>query len=299
MINLEKYKYQSWLDGRIIAINGDCQEVMAEIVDKEIDLVLTDPPYLYLNHKLDRPFDEQKCFELLYDIMAKNSILAFFGRGDSFYKWNYLTKQIGFDFKEEIIWDKNQPSSPTLTLQRIHETISIKGKGKVNLNKVYVDYFQYNLEAEKTFENDLKRLVSSIKNCKTIDELDGWKQGDYLQSRNDKHKLTSKLQFNKDRGFNIYQTVNRGRQLNSICRVNREHYQFIHPTQKPVELLKHLINLCSQPNDLVFDAFSGSFTTAVACIRTNRRFIGCELDPVYFEKACERIDTELKQLTLF
>ena len=59
------------------------------------------------------------------------------------------------------------------------------------------------------------------------------------------------------------------------------------------------LNNYSKENDLVFDAFAGSFTTAIACIRTNRRFIGCELDPIYFEKACERIDTELKQLTLF
>ena len=299
MINLEKFKHRSWLDGRIVAINGDCLEVMQEMPKNKINMILTDPPYLYLNHKLDKPFDEQKCFELLYNIMAQNSILSFFGRGDSFYKWNYITKQIGFDFKEEIIWDKNNSSSPTLTLQRIHETISIKEKGKVNLNKVYIDYFEYNLEAEKTFENDLKKLVNFIKNCKTIEKLDEWKQGNYCQSRKNKHQLTSKLQFQKDRRYCEYKIINKGRQLNSICRVKREHYQFIHPTQKPVELLKHLINLCSQSNDIVFDGFSGSFTTAIACIRTNRRFIGCELDPIYFEKACERIDTELKQLTLF
>lgn len=298
MINLEKFKHKSWLDGRIKLYNGDCLEFMENIQDK-VNLVLIDPPYLYLDHKLDKPFDEQKCFELLYKIMAKNSILAFFGRGDSFYKWNYLTKQIGFDFREEIIWDKNQPSTPTLALQRIHETISIKQKGNVCLNKVYIDYCEYNLEAEKTFENDLKRLVSSIKNCKTINELEEWKKGGYIKSSNKKHKLTSKLQFNKDRGCGIYQMLTRGRQLNSICRISREHYQFIHPTQKPVKLLEHLINLCSQPNDLVFDGFSGSGSTAIACIRTNRRFIGCELDPIYFEKACERIETELKQLTLF
>ena len=299
MINLEKYKHRSWLDGRIIAINGDCLEVMQEMPKNKINMILTDPPYLYLNHKLDKPFDEQKCFELLYNIMAQNSILAFFGRGDSFYKWNHITKQIGFDFKEEIIWDKNHASSPTLTLQRIHETISIKEKGKVNLNKVYVDYFEYNLEAEKTFENDLKMLVNFIKNCKTIEELEEWKKGKCDTTRTSKHKLTSQLKFSKNSRFNVYKMITRGRQLNSICRVNRENYQFIHPTQKPVELLKYLINLCSQPNDLVFDGFSGSGSTAIACIKTNRRFIGCELDKEYFDLACNRIDTELKQGNLF
>ena len=295
---IEKFKHQSWLDGRIKLYNCDCLEFM-ENMDDKANLVLTDPPYLYLNHKLDKPFDEERCFKLLYDIMAKNSILAFFGRGDSFYKWNYLTKQIGFDFKEEVIWDKNQSSSPTLALQRIHETISIKQKGDVVLNKVYINYFDYNKEAEKTFEEDLKKLISFIKNCKTIEELDEWKQGSYKRAKKNKHQLTTKLQFDKDRNFGIYQMIDRGRQLNSICRINREHYQFIHPTTKPVELLRHLINLCSQPDDLVFDGFSGSGSCAIACIKTNRRFIGCELDPIYFEKACERIETELKQLTLF
>lgn len=73
----------------------------------------------------------------------------------------------------------------------------------------------------------------------------------------------------------------------------------IHPTQKPVALMSWCLNNYSQENDLIFDGFLGSGTTAIACIRTKRRLIGCELDPIYFEKACERIETELKQLTLF
>ena len=290
--------YKTWLDGRIKLYNGDCLEFM-ENMQEQVNLVLTDPPYLYLDHKLDKNFDEQKCFELLYKIMAKNSILAFFGRGDSFYKWNYLTKQIGFDFKEEIIWDKIRPTSPTLALQRIHETISIKQKGNVVLNKVYIDYYEYNLQAEKTFANDLKRLTMDIKNCKTIEELDKWKEGGCNKPITNKHNLTSKLQFSKDRSYNTYQMITRGRRLNSIFRVDKEHYQFIHPTQKPVELLQHLINLCSQPNELVFDGFSGSGSTAISCIKTNRRFIGCELDKEYFNLACNRIDAELKQGNLF
>ena len=289
---------QEFLNGRITLYNGDCLELM-EDMQEEVNLILTDPPYLYLDHKLDKPFDEQKCFELLYKIMAKNSILAFFGRGDSFYKWNYLTKQIGFDFKEEIIWDKIRPTSPTLALQRIHETISIKQKGNIALNKVYIDYYEYNLQAEKTFAKNLKMLVSGINNCKTIEELNKWKEGGYNKPMNNKHNLTTQLQFSTDRNYRTYQMITGGRRLNSICRVSKEHYQFIHPTQKPVELLQHLINLCSQPNDLVFDSFSGSGSTAISCIKTNRRFIGCELDKEYFNLACNRIDTELKQGNLF
>ena len=72
-----------------------------------------------------------------------------------------------------------------------------------------------------------------------------------------------------------------------------------HPTQKPVQLINWCLNNYSKENDLIFDGFFGSGTTSISCIRTKRRFIGCELDKEYFEKACERIEIELKQLTLF
>lgn len=73
----------------------------------------------------------------------------------------------------------------------------------------------------------------------------------------------------------------------------------IHPTQKPIALMSWCLLNNSKENNLIFDAFAGSFTTAIACIRTKRRFIGVELDPIYFEKACKRIDEELRQLNLF
>jgi len=299
MIDLTKFKHQSWLDGRIVVINDDCEKVMADIGDKEIDLVLTDPPYLYLNHHLDIKFNQEYVFNQFYRILNKDRCLLFFGRGESFYYWNNLAKQYGFNFKEEIIWDKNQPTSPTLTLQRIHETIALHQKGNFKLNDVYIDYFEYNVEAEKTFENDLKRLISSINNLKNIDDLNKWKEDNCTEQRKNKHSITSKLQFYKDRGFNVFKMVSQGRKLSSVCRVAREHYNFIHPTQKPIKLLKHLLNLSSNADYLVFDPFLGSGSTAIACIKTKRRLIGCELDPIYFEKMCERIETELKQGVLF
>jgi site-specific DNA-methyltransferase (adenine-specific) len=271
---------------------------MANMQEK-VDLILTDPPYLYLDHKLDKQFNQELFFDLSYKILNKNSMMAFFGRGKSFYYWNVLANKVGLDFKEEVIWDKNQGTAPTLSLQRIHETIAIYQKGHKPVNKVYIDYGDYNIEAEKTILNDFKRLTSSIKNCKTIEELNEWKEGKLTENRNNKHNITHQLKITKNRAFNTYQLLDKGKLLPSIIRIIREHYQFIHPTQKPVELLKHLINLCSQENELVFDGFSGSGSCAVACIKTNRRFIGCELDNEYFDLACKRIETELKQGDLF
>lgn len=73
----------------------------------------------------------------------------------------------------------------------------------------------------------------------------------------------------------------------------------IHPTQKPIELIERLLAIKSGPNDLVLDPFSGSGTTAIACHRTDRRFICIEKDPFYYEKSCERIKWEQMQPKLF
>ena len=64
----------------------------------------------------------------------------------------------------------------------------------------------------------------------------------------------------------------------------------IHPTQKPVALLEYLIRTYTNPGETVLDSCAGSGSTAVACIRTGRNFIGFETDAEYFRKAAERIE---------
>ena len=63
-----------------------------------------------------------------------------------------------------------------------------------------------------------------------------------------------------------------------------------HPTQKPLELLERIIKAHTNKGDVVLDCFSGSGSTAIASINTNREFIGCELDEEYFTKSMERIN---------
>lgn len=63
----------------------------------------------------------------------------------------------------------------------------------------------------------------------------------------------------------------------------------IHPTQKPLKLFEYLITVSSNENDVVFDPFSGSGTTAVACKKLNRKFIGCELNKDFYDKSLERL----------
>lgn len=81
---------------------------------------------------------------------------------------------------------------------------------------------------------------------------------------------------------------------NSLQGKERLKYQYksIHPTQKPLEILKKLILTSSRPNDIVLDPFMSVGSTAVACLQTGRRFLGCDLDPKYVHYAIKRIEEE-------
>ena len=72
----------------------------------------------------------------------------------------------------------------------------------------------------------------------------------------------------------------------------------LHPTQKPVELIQWLIRSYSNEGDTILDNCMGSGTTAIACIKEHRHFIGFELNKDYYDMACERIKIEKQQLTL-
>lgn len=88
------------------------------------------------------------------------------------------------------------------------------------------------------------------------------RKSEYIQSYTNYPKNI--LKFNRDKGF--------------------------HPTQKPVALLEYLIKTYTNENDIVLDNCMGSGSTGVACVNTNRNFIGIELDENYFNIAKERIE---------
>jgi len=68
-----------------------------------------------------------------------------------------------------------------------------------------------------------------------------------------------------------------------------------HPTQKPLAVLKHIIKIASNENDLVFDMFMGVGSTGVAAMSLNRRFIGIEIDEEYYKASVKRIKEALSK----
>lgn len=77
----------------------------------------------------------------------------------------------------------------------------------------------------------------------------------------------------------------------SVSRLHRQHAERVaHPTQKPLEIIERMVLASCPPGGLVLDPFMGSGTTAVACARHGRRFIGYEINPAYCALARERLE---------
>ena len=119
--------------------NADCLEIMQRLVNKgmQVDAIITDPPYGYLDHKLDRYFDNELFFELAYKLIKKDGFLIFFGRGVENARRMVIAEDVGFKFKEEIVWNKKNITTPALPIGRMHEMAYIFTKGKGSINKVY------------------------------------------------------------------------------------------------------------------------------------------------------------------
>lgn len=149
--------------------NQDCLEGIKTLAENSVDVICTDPPYLYLKRqKLDREFDEKLFFNECLRVLKPGGFIVLFGRGTSFYRWNYLLSEIGFEFKEEIVWNKSHCSSPLMSLSRIHETVSIHSKGKGKINKVKVPYLEMKGHDLDGVIQDVKRLRSILNNTKSL-----------------------------------------------------------------------------------------------------------------------------------
>lgn len=145
-----------------------------------------------------------------------------------------------------------------------------------------VDVFKREIEKHFT----LKNIIVWVKN--------NWTAGDL------------EAQYGKQYEFCIY--ANKGRRpfsdgtkrLTDVWTCDRvTGNEQIHQNQKPLDLIMRMIKQSTNEGELVFDGFMGSFTTAVACHKLNRNFIGAELDKEYYELGLKRLNQETNQISLF
>ena len=118
-----------------------------------------------------------------------------------------------------------------------------------------------------------------------------------------KNNATPNRWYMKNGEFIVFGRKGKAKPINnlgskSIIEINNIRNK-IHPTQKPIELLQMLITNSTDRGDVVFDCFMGSGSTGIACLNTNRQFIGMELDQEYFEIAKKRIYRHQLQGELF
>lgn len=172
--------------------NCDNRILMQTLADESVDVILTDPPYLYLkNQKLEREFDEQLFFSECKRVLTKNGFIVMFGRGTSFYRWNTILDNLGFTFKEEVVWNKSYCTSPLMNLSRVHETVSIFTKGNGTINKVKVPYLEMKSHDLDSVIGDVKRMRSILKNPKSLEAVQSFLENNIVPTDKENTLSTS------------------------------------------------------------------------------------------------------------
>jgi site-specific DNA-methyltransferase (adenine-specific) len=188
------------------------------------DHIFTDPPYLYIKtHDFDKEFNEALLFENARRILPDSGFIALFVRGTSFYRWNTRLAELGFVFKEEIVWDKRYTTAPCIALSRIHETVSIHTKktGKIRRAKVpYIEQKQYDLES---IINDIKRIKSAINAEAGLNKIISFLRGGELYEYEavDKHCVSQQPGIKKpDRATATVNSIVNGMTEKSVVHLN-------------------------------------------------------------------------------
>ena len=275
---------------------GDCLDVINRIDDNTIDAIITDPPYGYLSHKLDADFDYKDLFLQYKRVLKPNGGLVIFGRGVMLAKWIVYLDEIGFKFKEEVVWDKRMITSPCHMLGRRHELAIVFGLGGFKINKVMINFVQ-----DKIDSGEIERLKETIKNAynnvskiKSWQEFDNWRNcKDSCINYTSRHNVTNTLKNVNSVANSQFRALYQGSNLKSVISCVRKHYNTIHPTQKPQALLEKIVQLVSKEGDTILDTFGGSGTLGLACHKLDREVVLIEKDDEYFEASMKYISEEL------
>jgi len=301
-------------------ILGDCLEVMKTIESGSVDLILTDLPYgtvkdiKNVNHGMsgkcewDIVIDTEKIMDVANRILRKNGKMILTAQQPFTNELiNKAHKNVPFNYS--MIWEKDHFAN-ALTAKKAplnyYEDVLVFSKKYdleglhplriyfknvmefigLNLKQInaklghrraehcfYLDSTQFGLCTEKTYLELIEVFnINDINEFKTFKEL-------------------KDIEFKYESRFNLWE----GKKYKSNILKYKKDYDGHHPTQKPVLLLEDLVKTFSNENDLVVDLTMGSGSTGVACINTNRDFIGIEMDENYFNIAKQRIkETEYK-----
>ena len=232
---------------------GDCLDIMKNIENKSVDMILCDLPYGTTQCSWDTVIPFEPLWGQYERIIKDNGAIVLFGSEP--FSSLLRTSNIKM-YRHEWIWYKDKSGNfmnCKFEPMKVHENIMIFGKKKGTYNPIM------ELRNEKNKRNNKPRTNTS----------------------NIIH--TQEFYTEKSRGNSDYKYPTSIKYFNSVR-------NGLHPTQKPVDLCEYLIKTYTNEGELVLDNCIGSGTTAVACINTNRNFIGIEKDEQIFNTAVNRIN---------
>ena len=280
-------------------------EFLESIPDNSVDLILTDPPYItsrdsgmdkWVKHveqqdsegaeniKTEEDWKKYKSLPDWHDFFRKGSVhIKYWAKRFTKYRKDFLKYGSIYGKKYAVTtnygkWDSEFTIEKLdLFVKHFHRILRDGGTCIIffdiwkltNLKDILEDskFKQLRfIEWIKTNPQPINSSVNYLTNCREIALLGIKKSKPTFNSKYDKGIYEHPLQGGKER---------------------------FHPTQKSLPLFEDLINKHSNEGDLVLDCFAGSATTGVAALKTNRRFIGCELDKEYYEKATKRLENYL------
>jgi len=234
---------------------GDCLEKMKEIPDGSVDMILTDPPYGMTIQKWDACLDMQSAWSEIWRVCKQNAAVLLFGCQPF---TSAVIQSCLKHYRYNFVWIKEQGSNFVNSHKmpmRKHEDIMV----------FYRKLPYYDSQGEKREKPFTRLQGASGKRARTDGIIPPRENRTYTH-----YKKTSVIE---------------------CSRGNRN--KMVHPTQKPVPLLKYLIETYTKENETVLDFTMGSGSTGVACVQAKRNFIGIELDQKYFNIAKERIENEM------
>ncbi len=140
-------------------------------------------------------------------------------------------------------------------------------------------------------KNQLRQYINYFEELGCTTDLLTWHKSNPIPTCKNKYLSDTEylLFFRKD-GVPIYGSYNTKKKYYITPTNKKDKDKYGHPTIKPLDIIENLIINSSKEGDIVLDPFLGSGTTAVAAINTNRHYIGFEVDPKYFDIACQRLD---------
>lgn len=307
-------------------MKGDCLERMKEIEDRSIDMILCDLPYGFTDCAWDNIIDLEKLKKEYLRVLKNDGVIVLFANQPF---TTALMNTFKTMYSNVWYWKKNNVTNPLQAKKqpmRCIEEILVFYKGKYEDEGMYEEVKKY-LREEKVkadlTEKDLYNLLGnhmgkhyfSKKNQFSFPSKQAYEK---LQTTGYFKKPYEELKALYDKGLRYYPQglvkldkpkIERGDKKSGVYDTGKKdfyetHYtnypknflefnrekEIVHPTQKPTALLEYLVKTYTKEGQVVLDNTMGSGSTGVACGNTGRKFIGIELDDVYFEIAKKRIE---------